>query len=132
MSTTRALPSPRHRVTTSWPSTTAAASSATTTPRTTSSPATTPVGGAAVGGPGYNGRSWGGGILTAPNIANGPLLVHDASGTKPGQTAYQPNSGAWVYPGEFEATAGWGETRRVDVEVTPLASGSGLLLACCP
>lgn len=82
---------------------------------------TDPVGGAAVGGPGWNGLSFGGGILTAPNVANGPLLVYDdASGTKPGQTAYQPGPTAWAYPGEFEASADWAETRWADVEVTPL------------
>ena len=81
---------------------------------------TDPVGGATVGGAGWNGVSWGGGILTAPNVANGPLLVSDETGeTKRGQVPYQPNSGSWAYPGEFEASSDWGENRFVDVEVTP-------------
>jgi hypothetical protein len=93
---------------------------------------TDPVGGAAVGGPGWNGLSAGAGILTAPNVANGPLLVYDdSSGTKHGQTAYQPGNTTWQYPSEFEASADWGETRWADVEVTPIppapavASGAG-------
>ena len=84
---------------------------------------TDPVGGATVGGAGWNGISWGGGILTAPNVANGPLLVYDdGSGTKHGQVPYQPNAGAWMYPGAFEASEDWGETRWADVEVTPTGS----------
>jgi hypothetical protein len=82
---------------------------------------TDPVGGAAVGGAGWNGLSAGAGILTAPNVANGPLLVYDdSSGTKHGQTAYQPGNTTWQYPSEFEASADWGETRWIDVEVTPI------------
>lgn len=79
-----------------------------------------PVGGAAVGGPGWNGVSWGGGILTAPAVAGGPQLVYDdSSGTHPGQGSYQPGPSGWVYPGEFEASADWGETRWADVEIIP-------------
>ena len=87
---------------------------------------TDPVGGATVGGPGWNGISWGGGILTAPNVANGPLLAYDdGSGTKRAQPPYQPDALAWMYPGEFEASSDWGETRWVDVEVTPSAASGG-------
>lgn len=87
-----------------------------------------------VGGPGWNGISVGGGILTAPNLANGPLLVYDdASGTFPGQDCYQPGPASWQYPSEFEATSDWGETRWADVELLPVtASGSGLLIASFP
>lgn len=92
---------------------------------------TDPVGSAAVGGAGWNGISRGGGILTAPNVANGPLLAYDdSSGTKPGQTAYKPGPSSWAYPGEFEASSDWGETRWLDVEVTPVtASGPAPLMA---
>ena len=87
---------------------------------------TDPKGGGTVGGPRRNGLSWGGGILTAPNVANGPELVYDdSSGTFPGQSAYQPGPSGWVYPGSFEATADWGETRTADVEVTPVSAPSG-------
>ena len=42
--------------------------------------------GATVGGAGWNGVSLGGSILTAPNVANRPLLAYDdGSGTKRGQ-----------------------------------------------
>ena len=84
---------------------------------------TDPVGGGTVGGPAWNGISVGGGILTAPNVANGPELVYDnASGTFPGQTPYQPGPSGWVYPGGFEASSDWGETRWADVEVTPVSA----------
>lgn len=87
---------------------------------------TDPVGGAAVGGPGWNGISWGAGILTAPNVAHGPALIYDdASGTKPGQCAYQPGPSAWAYPSEFEASSDWGETRWADVEVIPATVTAG-------
>ena len=44
-----------------------------------------------VGGPAWNGISWGGGILAAPNVANGPELVYDdGSGTHPGNGMYRP------------------------------------------
>lgn len=86
---------------------------------------TDPVGGATVGGAGWNGVSWGSGILTAPNVANGPLLVYDETGeTKRGQVPYLPNAGSWTYPGEFEASSDWGENRFVDVEVTPVAGST--------
>ena len=82
---------------------------------------TDPKNGATVGGPGWNGISWGDGILTAPNLAHGPNLVYDdGSGTFPGQGAYQPGPTSWTYPGEFEASGDWGETRWIDVEVTPV------------
>lgn len=84
--------------------------------------------GATVAGAGYNGISWANGILTAPNVANGPTLTYDnASGNHPGQSPYLANT--YGYPGSFEATADWGETRWADIEVIPLAaSGSGLLM----
>lgn len=100
---------------------------------------TDPVGGGTVGGPGWNGISAGGGILTAPAVANGPELTYDdGSGTKRGATQYTgPTSHVatttWTYPIGFEASADWGETRWADVEVTPVPlSGSGLLMACFP
>lgn len=83
-----------------------------------------PVGSVAVGGPGWNGLSYGNGILTAPNVTHGPNLVYDdSSGTKPGQTAYQPGPSSWTYPSKFEASSDWGETRWIDVEVTPIITG---------
>ena len=86
-----------------------------------------------VGGAGWNGISQGGGILTAPNLANGPELIYDdSSGTFPGQSQYQPGPASWTYPTKFEASADWGETRWADVEVIPVASGSGLLMATFP
>lgn len=82
---------------------------------------TDPKGGGTVGGAGWQGISWGGGILTAPNLANGPSLIYDDnSGTFPGQTAYLPGNTAWGYPSHFEASSDWGETRWADVEVTPV------------
>jgi hypothetical protein len=69
-----------------------------------------PVGGDTVGGPGWNGISAGGGILTAPNVANGPAGVADRSdgGLTAGEactgntfytgpTAYVPTT-TWTYP----------------------------------
>ena len=86
---------------------------------------TDPVGGAIVGGAGWNGISWGGGILTAPNVANGPLLVYDETGeTNHAQPPYQPNAGSWMYPSEFEASSDWGENRFTDIEVTPVGGTS--------
>ena len=86
---------------------------------------TDPVSGDTVGGAGWNGISWGGGILTAPNVANGPLLTYDETGqVHPGQPPYQPNAEVWAYPGEFEASADWGENRFIDVEVTPAGTSS--------
>jgi hypothetical protein len=97
---------------------------------------TNPRGGGTVGGAGWNGISWGGGILTAPNVANGPVVAYDdSSGNRPGQQIYLsalPTAAPWAYPGQFEATSDWGETRWADVEVTPVASGSGLVMASFP
>ena len=85
---------------------------------------TNPVGGKTVGGPAWNGISWGGGILTAPNVANGPALVYDdGSGTHPGNGMYKPTG--FGYPGNFESSSDWGEWRGVDVEVTPGGSSGG-------
>ena len=96
---------------------------------------TDPVGGGTVGGPGHAGLSVGGGILTAPNVAGGPSLIADATGTPvngncqyTGPTSHVATT-TWVYPSNFEATGDWGESRWADVEVTPAASGSGLLMA---
>jgi len=89
-----------------------------------------PVGGAAVGGPGQAGISWGAGILTAPNVASGPVLTYDdASGSHPGQCAYQPGPTSFGPPLTFEATADWGETRTADVEVIPLATSTAAAAA---
>jgi len=85
---------------------------------------TDPVNSKSVGGPAWNGVSWGGGILTAPNVANGPELVYDSGGTHPGNGMYKPTAG-WGYPGNFESSSDWGEWRGVDVEVTPGGSGGG-------
>lgn len=94
---------------------------------------TDPKGGGTVGGPGWNGISRGGGVLTSPNVANGPSLVYDdSSGIHPGQCCYQPGNTAWQYPSEFEASADWGETRWADLEVIPLSINSGALLAVMP
>ena len=86
---------------------------------------TDPVSSKVVGGAAWNGISWGGGILTAPNVANGPALVYDnGSGTHPGNGMYKPSAG-WGYPANFESSSDWGEWRGVDVEVTPSSGGSG-------
>jgi hypothetical protein len=79
---------------------------------------TDPVSSKVVGGPGWNGISVGGGILTSPNVAHGPELVYDSGGTFPGNGMYKPSAG-WGYPGNFESSSDWGEWRGVDVEVTP-------------
>jgi hypothetical protein len=85
---------------------------------------TDPVGSKTVGGPAWNGISWGGGILTAPNVANGPEAVYDnGSGTFPGNGIYRPSG--WGYPTNFESSSDWGEWRGVDVEVTPASGGGG-------
>ena len=87
---------------------------------------TDPKGGATVGGAGYNGISWGGGILTAPNVAGGPEVSYDdSSGTFPGQSIYKPGTTTWSYPSEFEATSDWGENRWADVEVIIGGGGGG-------
>ena len=69
------------------------------------------------GGPGQNG------------IANGPLTAVSTANASGGiQGTY--TAGAWAYP----ATSGGsgGQTRWVDLEVTPAPSGSGLLIASFP
>ena len=86
---------------------------------------TDPVSSKTVGGPAWNGISWGGGILTAPNVANGPELVYDdGSGTHPGQR-HATSPAGWGYPSNFESSSDWGEWRGIDVEVTPGGSGGG-------
>ena len=85
---------------------------------------TDPVSSKTVGGPAWNGVSWGGGILTAPNVAHGPELVYDSGGTHPGNGMYKPSAG-WGYPNNFESSSDWGEWRGVDVEVTPGGSVGG-------
>ncbi len=91
---------------------------------------TDPVGGATVGGAGWNGISVGGGILTSPNVADAPTSNYIAGDGDPyspstggGNSVYQ--NGAWAYPNTFEATSDWGESRWVDVEVTPATGGGG-------
>lgn len=86
---------------------------------------TDPVGGASVGGPGHNGVSWGGGILTAPKVASGPTVNYDSGGTGPGNGVYRPAVTAWGYPSNFESSSDWGESRWADVEVTPVTTGGG-------
>jgi hypothetical protein len=88
---------------------------------------TDPVTGVSVGGAAWNGISWGGGILTAPNAANGPTLNYVPTtygSTGPGNSMYSSPSGSWICPNTFEATGDWGETRWADVEVTPASSSS--------
>ena len=66
----------------------------------------------------------GGGILSAPNVANGPELVYDdGSGTHPGNGMYRPTG--FGYPSNFESSSDWGEWRGIDVEVTPGGSSGG-------
>ena len=85
---------------------------------------TDPVSSKVVGGPAWNGISVGGGILTSPNVANGPQLVYDdGSGTHPGNGSYKPSG--WGYPSNFESSSDWGEWRGIDVEVTPGSNGGG-------
>jgi hypothetical protein len=78
---------------------------------------TDPVSSKTVGGPAWNGISAGGGILTSPNVANGPQLVYDSGGTHPGNGMYKPSG--WGYPSNFESSDDWGEWRGIDIEVTP-------------
>ena len=89
---------------------------------------TDPVSSKTVGGPAWNGISWGGGILTAPNVANGPELVYDdGSGTHPGNGMYRPTG--FGYPANFESSSDWAEWRGVDVEVTPEAAAGAEAVA---
>lgn len=59
----------------------------------------------------------------ARGIVNGPLTCPSAANaTSPGNSTYQ--DGGWSYPNTFDA-ADVGETRWIDVEVTPADGGSG-------
>lgn len=62
----------------------------------------------------------GGGPASANGIVNGPLSAPNVAGASaPGQCTYQV--GSFAYPDTYEAS-GNGETRWVDVEVTPVSS----------
>ena len=82
-------------------------------------------------GPGHNGLTWG--PLTAPNQATAQLAgFYPGSGT--GTTGGQPvfaYSGTDVYP-DYTTGTNPGQNYWVDLEVTPAASGPGLLMASFP
>lgn len=66
------------------------------------------------------------GPITVPNVANGASCVSgsgpDKGQTVTGNSTYQ--DGSWGYPGIFDSDDN-GETRWVDIEVTPSSGGSG-------
>lgn len=68
---------------------------------------------------------WGGGGLWSGGIANGPLLLPgNSAATAPGQDSWNQGT-TWTYP----ATSTNPEYDGVDVEVAPVTSGAGLLMA---
>lgn len=78
---------------------------------------------------------WGTGGITGSAIAvgaaglgNGPLSAPSTASGTPLQGAFEGPNTAWAYPGSWDAP----ENDWVDVEVTPAASGSGLLMASFP
>jgi hypothetical protein len=58
------------------------------------------------------------GPITVPNNANASSLVDDDGDAVTGNSSYQ--NGAWAYPDTFDADDN-GETRWIDIEVTPTA-----------